>query len=294
MATTERECIEALREAAHRLGKSPPKAEYEELDVLPSSMPILRYFDGWNVAKQAADLESFAQGENGGRDVEPKPSGVDLPENRDWGALTAQQRWYYKNRQHRIETKEARRRALHQWLSEFKQQNVSCRRCDEQRPPAIDFHHPGQKEQSISEMVNDGYARERIRDEIDQCVPLCANCHRREHADEDSAGGDGTSAEIERKTKAASGHEAREYRRLWLEAYKRESGGCARCGEDSIACLDFHHVGEKRMGVGRMVAFGHPLAEIQRELEACELLCANCHRVTHFEPSSPDCDDTHK
>jgi hypothetical protein len=33
-------------------------------------------------------------------------------------------------------------------------------------------------------VVVDGYSRERIREEIDACVPLCANCHRKERYEE--------------------------------------------------------------------------------------------------------------
>jgi Mn-dependent DtxR family transcriptional regulator len=40
MRTTEQDCLDALQEAAERLGKSPTKAEYEELDVRPASTTI--------------------------------------------------------------------------------------------------------------------------------------------------------------------------------------------------------------------------------------------------------------
>jgi hypothetical protein len=52
MRTTERECLDALQEAAERLGKSPTKAEYEELGLRPASATIIRVVGGWNEAKE--------------------------------------------------------------------------------------------------------------------------------------------------------------------------------------------------------------------------------------------------
>ncbi|WP_394295529.1 homing endonuclease associated repeat-containing protein [Natrialba chahannaoensis] len=55
--TTEDECIEALREAAERLGESPTKAQYEEIGLTPASATIIRTCGGWNDAKERAGLE---------------------------------------------------------------------------------------------------------------------------------------------------------------------------------------------------------------------------------------------
>lgn len=183
MATPTAECVEALREAADRLGKSPTKAEYEALDLTPSSTTICRVVGGWNEAKELANLYAFGQNENGGRDVSPKPDGVVVPSGRDWEELTAQQRWYYKNRRHRIQTKESRRRELREWFTELKRDRFECGRCHEARPEALDFHHPDRKHEGVSQMVNHGYSKERIRGEMDRRTVLCANCHRREHYD---------------------------------------------------------------------------------------------------------------
>jgi predicted HNH restriction endonuclease len=30
-------------------------------------------------------------------------------------------------------------------------------------------------------MIHDGYSKERVIDEIEKCVVLCANCHRKFH-----------------------------------------------------------------------------------------------------------------
>ncbi|THE66854.1 hypothetical protein D8Y22_00135 [Salinadaptatus halalkaliphilus] len=73
--------------------------------------------------------------------------------------------------------------------------------------------------------------------------------------------------------------------RCWL--YDQKSGeACSRCGTDTVACLDFHHVEdeEKLLAVGRMVTYGYGTEAIRTEIEKCEILCANCHRKTHRSP----------
>lgn len=61
------------------------------------------------------------------------------------------------------------------------------------------------------------------------------------------------------------------------------SKGCAKCGySEHAAALDFNHVSEhKNFNVSQdpKVALGKLLAEIEK----CEVLCANCHRVHTYE-----------
>ncbi len=292
MQTSDADCIAALREAANRLGKSPTKAEYEKMDVTPASTTITRKFGGWNAAKEAAGLKTFEQDENGGRDIQPKPDGVEIPTGKEWKELTSQQRWYYKNRQHRIEIKEKRRQSLHRWFYELKRDEFECSQCGESRPPALDFHHPNKKDKSVSKMVNDGHSKDSIREEIDRCLVLCANCHRKAHSkasnlSEASKEGAIDASELPEQS-------ARKERREWLLSYKNESDGCQRCSVTDPHCLDFHHENEKQMGIGEMVSFSYRLREIRDEIEKCVLLCANCHRDEHFEKPTPDRYDTHK
>ncbi len=181
MQTTEEECLNALREATERLGKSPTKAEYEELGLTPASGTVIRVVGGWNKAKERADLDTFEQGEGGGTSIHPKPESVEIPDHVEWTELTGQQRWYYKNREARIARKDRRRQELREWLHKLKRDKLACEQCGEERPPALDFHHPKEKERGIAEMVSYGYSRASIREEIEKCVVLCANCHRVEH-----------------------------------------------------------------------------------------------------------------
>lgn len=283
MPTTEAECLEALRAAARRLGESPTKAQYEATDLTPSSTTICRIVGSWNEAKRRAGLYAYDQDENGGGSIDPKPEWVDLPAGVEWTEITAQQRWYYKNRQHRIETKERRRRELRRWFREVKRTEFSCGECPEDRGPALDFHHPGEKYRGVSQMVNHGYSRGRIREEMERCDVLCGNCHRRKHYDGPDTATLPDPTPIERI--AATDEEWQwSWRRNWLLAYKREQGGCTRCSVGDPVCTDLHHRGEKDGAVSKLMAAGLPPSRIEREIEKCILLCVNCHRVEHHTP----------
>lgn len=187
MTTSERECIEALQEAAERLGELPTKVQYEELGLRPSSTTIRRVMGGWNAAKEAVDIETYDWRDAGGGTVAPKPPDVEIPDDADWEELTGQQRWYYKNRDARIARKDRRREELREWLFRLKRDAFECVRCGEERPPALDFHHQDDKHLGVAEMVAYGYSKESIREEIHECVVLCANCHRVEHYDPPTA-----------------------------------------------------------------------------------------------------------
>lgn len=68
------------------------------------------------------------------------------------------------------------------WLSQYKQ-GKSCSRCDETHPACLQFHHidPTVKEGELAKAATNGWAIERIKEEISKCIILCANCHFKEH-----------------------------------------------------------------------------------------------------------------
>lgn len=67
-------------------------------------------------------------------------------------------------------------------------------------------------------------------------------------------------------------------KRGWLQELKLASG-CVDCGYAEHACaLDFDHVrGEKKFNLGSIATNGWD--KIKAEVEKCEVVCANCHRV---------------
>ncbi|WP_254839356.1 homing endonuclease associated repeat-containing protein [Natronomonas marina] len=263
MATSEAECLDALREAAERLGESPTKAAYEELGLQPASATIIRQLGGWNAAKEAAGLETNP---STGTRVGPKPGDVELPDGRSWAELSVDQRWHYRNREHNTERTLRRRARLRRWVNERKEER-GCAHCGRSDPAVLDFHHreDAGKTMDVGTMVTYGHGRDSLADEMANCDVLCANCHRREHHTPPT-----------------------EALRRWVHERKQSSGGCERCDEDDPAVLDFHHVTEdKNASIARMVADGRPKADVESEMARCRVLCANCHRREHFEPPAP-------
>lgn len=69
----------------------------------------------------------------------------------------------------------------------------------------------------------------------------------------------------------------------WIRDYKSDKC-CEFCGEDHIACLDFHHKNSdtKERGVSSLIARGAAKKTILAEIKKCIVLCANCHRKVHW------------
>jgi hypothetical protein len=58
-----------------------------------------------------------------------------------------------------------------------------------------------------------------------------------------------------------------------------KSHPCVDCGETDPIVLDFDHVrGEKRYAVTAMISHQFGLKTIAKEMEKCDIRCANCHR----------------
>jgi len=72
-------------------------------------------------------------------------------------------------------------------------------------------------------------------------------------------------------------------RREWFNEFKKTLK-CIKCGENHIACLDFHHRDPKQKEFSIAGAVSHSNKEkVIKELEKCDVLCANCHRKHHYE-----------
>lgn len=53
---------------------------------------------------------------------------------------------------------------------------------------------------------------------------------------------------------------------------------CVDCGESDIIVLEFDHLGEKLTEVSELCTAGYSLEAVKREIDKCEVVCANCHR----------------
>lgn len=54
---------------------------------------------------------------------------------------------------------------------------------------------------------------------------------------------------------------------------------CVDCGETDVRCLEFDHVyGNKLQNISTMMKNVCSVEKIKKEIEKCEVRCANCHR----------------
>ena len=68
-------------------------------------------------------------------------------------------------------------------------------------------------------------------------------------------------------------------KKKFIESQKHK---CAKCGEDRVYILDFHHIdkNKKDFTIGKIKKGNLDL--IQEEIDKCIVLCANCHREFHY------------
>ena len=67
-----------------------------------------------------------------------------------------------------------------------------------------------------------------------------------------------------------------------LDNYK-QSLACCYCGEHDAACLDFHHLRDKKGNVYTMANNGVGWEMILAEIKKCIIVCANCHAKLEYE-----------
>lgn len=72
----------------------------------------------------------------------------------------------------------------------------------------------------------------------------------------------------------------------WFQNYKRTLF-CIKCGFSGLehpTVLDFHHISDnKEHNISQMIVSGKKKETIIMEIEKCDILCANCHRILHDE-----------
>lgn len=71
-------------------------------------------------------------------------------------------------------------------------------------------------------------------------------------------------------------------RKDWTNEIK-QSIGCQKCGEKRPYLLDFHHKDPsiKDADIARLTSNRNKKEDIQKEIDKCVVLCANCHREFH-------------
>lgn len=70
----------------------------------------------------------------------------------------------------------------------------------------------------------------------------------------------------------------------WVDKHK-SSQGCGVCGIKDERCLQLHHKDSstKKHSVATLIGKGYIFKTVKQEVEKCEVLCANCHSIHHYE-----------
>lgn len=66
----------------------------------------------------------------------------------------------------------------------------------------------------------------------------------------------------------------------WLREYKAGLV-CSICGFDHPAALQFHHRDPSTKDMDVSAAIGWSIDRLLKEIEKCDVLCANCHAILH-------------
>jgi hypothetical protein len=163
---SKKDCLSALIEAEEILGHEPSQHEYKELDLSPSYQTIANKFGRWNIAKREAGMD------------ENKPSHLEY-QNGCPNILS------YTDTEWKELDKNIRFRRRNQARIALKKLESGCRQCGyDNNPAALELHHknPDNKFMAVSTMITQGYSSDKINEEVEKCVVLCANCHSLEES----------------------------------------------------------------------------------------------------------------
>lgn len=90
---------------------------------------------------------------------------------------------YRDNKEYYIKKSKKNNKSYKQRFMDFKR-TLSCTDCNmsfKDEPYMCEFHHldPSTKDYNLSNLKES--SMKKIMEEVDKCVPLCPNCHRRRH-----------------------------------------------------------------------------------------------------------------
>ena len=90
--------------------------------------------------------------------------------------------WYQRNKDYQKANarkhSQEYRNAIREYLWSFLLTHP-CAECGEKDPVVLEFHHIGEKDMAIAEMVTRITNIERLEEELNKTIVLCSNCHRR-------------------------------------------------------------------------------------------------------------------
>jgi len=175
----------------------------------------------------------------------------------------------------------SRRRALrHKGRISALKMEAGCIDCGyKENPVALDFDHViGKKTINVGAMGT--FSLKRVREEIAKCEIRCLRCHRIATKKRMLNGEHAWATKPKNDRRNTLSRENRNKKKKFIADLKIERG-CADCGYKSAPeAMDFDHVhGVKKMHVSSVQG---SIESILAEIEKCEVVCANCHRIRTY------------
>lgn len=163
------------------------------------------------------------------------------------------------------------------WAKKIKSVNLlggKCEKCGCTDVRILEFHHidPNKKEFTICDIRNLRWSI--IEREIQKCILLCSNCHSILH--------DTSNLQCEYRKFSDN-------KKILLEYLKIDK--CQKCGiKVPNSVLHFHHLDSslKKFQLSKGIKITlNTVQDLNKniidEINKCEILCSNCHRLEHTE-----------
>jgi hypothetical protein len=72
--------------------------------------------------------------------------------------------------------------------------------------------------------------------------------------------------------------------REFILQYRKANSVCTDCGNDDYRVIEFDHVrGVKKHTISKMAVDTYSIETIKKEIDKCDMRCANCHKIRHHE-----------
>lgn len=114
--------------------------------------------------------------------VDEVPDDVDMSQE-EWESLGYHGQYHHAERDKdkfkrvRAERKDRKKN----WIKRIKAE-LGCRLCEEDNPVCLVYHHVDEKKHNMADVPRLDLSKEKIKKELNKCVVLCANCHRKVHS----------------------------------------------------------------------------------------------------------------
>lgn len=174
----------------------------------------------------------------------------------------------YKDTRNKINNHKTQIKLIH--IRQLKA-TTPCKDCNKFFPYyyVLDFDHLTKKNYKISLIARSTHSLEYLKNEINKCDLVCANCHRnRTH---------------ERKRNKVNSNVRVEKNKQIINKLKMLP--CTDCGLTYNPWqMDFDHLdsSQKIDNISELLCRGVSISKIKQEIEKCELVCVNCHRIRTF------------